>query len=264
MGRARCDGRFEAGARPRGGGVRPDVKQMEAADRRWRHPEGRTLLLPAVGLRAPDYLDLGYDIVSTGTSTTTGTGGTGGGLVCTPGATQECYSGPAGTKDQGICKPGQQTCSVDGSAFGPCEGQVLPTQEDCASPQDEDCNGLAPPCKGQFLWAKRFGDPQAGFLLRCRERVGSSWPAEHRIDRRFNAPSTSGWPLTTAGANDVFWAVLDGDGGYVRAARFGDQDGQAATGTLSSQNRLDPGGGVFWRARLREGGAGPAISFWLV
>jgi hypothetical protein len=68
----------------------------------------------------------------------------GGGPVCTPGATQSCYGGPPGTEGVGLCKAGAQTCNADGSSFGPCVGDVLPAPaEDCSTPDDDDCNGVA-------------------------------------------------------------------------------------------------------------------------
>ena len=63
--------------------------------------------------------------------------------ACTPKATQSCYSGPAGTSGVGICAAGTQTCLADGSAFGPCEKEVLPLFDDCSTPGDEDCDGTA-------------------------------------------------------------------------------------------------------------------------
>lgn len=91
-----------------------------------------------------------------------GAGGTGGAAtVCTPGETRECYTGPEGTKGQGICKPGQETCNADGSAFGACEGETLPKDEDCGTAMDENCDGLAPPCEGTCLWSKAFGDDKS-------------------------------------------------------------------------------------------------------
>ncbi len=72
-----------------------------------------------------------------------GAGGEGGGtMVCIPLATEACYSGASETQNIGNCKPGTRTCLADGSAFGACEGEVLPAAEDCMAIGDEDCNGL--------------------------------------------------------------------------------------------------------------------------
>ena len=80
---------------------------------------------------------------STSSTSSSGGGGTGGATPCNPGDTVDCYDGPAGTQNVGPCTGGTMTCLPDGSAFGPCVGQVLPAAEDCASPEDEDCDGLA-------------------------------------------------------------------------------------------------------------------------
>jgi len=62
------------------------------------------------------------------------------GCACTPGATQACYGGPAGTEGVGVCTGGVQTCGEDGQ-WGDCEGQALPTAEDVNTPVDDDCSG---------------------------------------------------------------------------------------------------------------------------
>lgn len=71
-----------------------------------------------------------------------GSGGTGGSTPCNPGETMPCYDGPAGTEGKGICVGGTATCDASGSGFGACVGQVLPGAEDCATPEDEDCDGV--------------------------------------------------------------------------------------------------------------------------
>jgi hypothetical protein len=58
---------------------------------------------------------------------------------CLPGTTRACYEGPAGTDGVGVCTAGVATCSDDGSGYGPCEGQTIPSTDDCATPSDESC-----------------------------------------------------------------------------------------------------------------------------
>ena len=82
-----------------------------------------------------------------GTSSSSGGGsggqGTGGGAAtCKPGEKQACYTGPFGTQGVGICQGGTATCAADGSAFGPCEGEVLPADETCNTAEDDDCDGM--------------------------------------------------------------------------------------------------------------------------
>ena len=68
-----------------------------------------------------------------------GTGGSGGTMMgCTNGATQPCYSGPAGTQGMGLCVGGTQTCAE--GKWGACTGEVLPATEACNG-TDDDCNG---------------------------------------------------------------------------------------------------------------------------
>jgi hypothetical protein len=66
-----------------------------------------------------------------------------GGAVCTPGEAVPCYGGPMGTENVGPCRGGTSTCNEEGSAFGPCEGEVAPVPEDCNTPADDDCDGEA-------------------------------------------------------------------------------------------------------------------------
>jgi hypothetical protein len=66
---------------------------------------------------------------------------------CTPGATQACYQGPAGTVGKGQCRAGVRVCRTDGT-FGACEGQVLPAPEVCNG-VDDDCNGQVDEGLGQ-------------------------------------------------------------------------------------------------------------------
>ncbi len=63
--------------------------------------------------------------------------------ACTGGETQPCYDGPVGTSGVGPCHGGTKTCAADGSAWGPCVGQVIPGSEggQCADSIDNDCNG---------------------------------------------------------------------------------------------------------------------------
>lgn len=67
--------------------------------------------------------------------------GTGQCVVCLPGDTQPCYTGPAGTEGVGVCRAGTMTCLEDGSGFGECSGEVLPSAETCNG-LDDDCDGL--------------------------------------------------------------------------------------------------------------------------
>lgn len=69
-------------------------------------------------------------------------GGGGAAPECIEGTVQACYDGPAGTKNVGICKGGARSCEK-GGVWGPCEGTVLPADERCDTPEDDDCDGTA-------------------------------------------------------------------------------------------------------------------------
>ena len=78
--------------------------------------------------------------------------------VCQPGARQACYGGPEGTRGVGVCTAGSQTCAADGTGFGACVGEVLPTVERCDA-ADNDCNGTV--------------DDVAGAGIACSAGVGA-------------------------------------------------------------------------------------------
>jgi hypothetical protein len=85
-----------------------------------------------------------------------GSGGSGGGLACSPGVKKACYEGPAGTENIGTCKGGEATCKPDGSGYGPCAGQVLPQPDLCSTAADEDCNGSPTPCQEDVSWCHGY------------------------------------------------------------------------------------------------------------
>ena len=139
------------------------------------------------------------------------------GCSCTPGATKPCYSGPAGTEGIGACLAGTQACLPDGSGYGVCTGEVLPSPENCQTAANEDCS-TGPEC-GAALWSKKLGaasDQQANAI--ARDAQGNSIVAG-----RFAGTFTfAGNPLASAGGYDVFVAKLDPTGAALWAHRFGD------------------------------------------
>jgi hypothetical protein len=66
-----------------------------------------------------------------------------GGGVCEPGAQAPCYRGPPGTLNLGVCRAGLMICNAEGTGYGPCAGEILPTTERCDTSADEDCNGIS-------------------------------------------------------------------------------------------------------------------------
>lgn len=62
-------------------------------------------------------------------------------VACTPNTIRACYDGPSGTAGVGICKSGTQSCGSDGSAWGPCNGQMTPASPICNG-LDNNCDGM--------------------------------------------------------------------------------------------------------------------------
>lgn len=83
------------------------------------------------------------------------------GCECTPGELSGCYSGPPFTVGIGTCKQGLRTCDALGH-WGPCEGEVVPTLEDCNTPFDESCDGAVnEPSAGCFCFFEELQSLQS-------------------------------------------------------------------------------------------------------
>lgn len=64
--------------------------------------------------------------------------------ACLVGATRVCYAGPTATRGVGICRDGQQRCvGTAPTAWGSCDGQVLPRPEVPNNGLDDNCDGVA-------------------------------------------------------------------------------------------------------------------------
>jgi hypothetical protein len=151
-------------------------------------------------------------------ATTSGTGGTGGGPICTGNQTMSCYSGPPGTEGKGICKPGTATCLPDGGAFGPCVGDMVPDPkgEDCTTPGDEDCDGIA--CSDPVLAELSDNSTYVDVTGIAVDTQGNIFFAGV-----FNGTATFGaTTLVTAGSGDYYLAKFDKTGTVQWAKRFGD------------------------------------------
>jgi hypothetical protein len=138
------------------------------------------------------------------------------GCACTPGTTETCYSGPAGTQSVGACKAGSHTCDPTGAAYGACIGEVLPAIEDCANPADEDCSGLA--C-AQTMWSKSAGD------LHYQSLTDAAVDGAGNIYITGNFEGTlhlGGQPLMSSGDRDIYVAKLDANGAHLWSKSFGD------------------------------------------
>jgi hypothetical protein len=78
-------------------------------------------------------------------------------IICNPGLTAACYSGPPGTLGVGTCVAGKRTCNEDGTGFGPCSGEIAADAPACSGPGSTDCQGTAA-CAIKTLWAAGFSE----------------------------------------------------------------------------------------------------------
>ncbi|WP_249039713.1 Kelch repeat-containing protein, partial [Archangium gephyra] len=104
--------------------------------------------------------------------------------VCLEGEERRCYEGPEGSDGVGLCAGGVQKCVARGTAWGACEGQVLPREEDCSKPGDEDCDGVACQCwPGQEEKCEYGGPAGTEGVGACRASMrtcndsGTEWEA---------------------------------------------------------------------------------------
>jgi len=185
----------------------------------------------------------------------------GSGCVCAPSATEPCYSGPSGTQGVGQCKAGTRTCNAQGTAWGACSGEVLPQAENCGTPQDEDCDGAAPPC-GSVYWAKRFGDSDLQFATSVAADPSGNVLVTGGL---YGSADFGGGMLTSAGDADVFAAKLSPQGDHLWSKRFGsncNQQNATAIATDAQGNvyvagyfdgAIDFGGGPLYGAPCASG-----------
>ncbi|MDI1475623.1 hypothetical protein [Polyangium sp. y55x31] len=163
----------------------------------------------------------GSEVGSSGGSS--GEGGSAGATSCEPNTTEACYGGPEGTEGVGVCQGGTRTCNAAGTAFGPCEGEVLPSQEDCATSEDEDCDGATPACGSDNLWSRRFGAAE-GLAL-----IAGAGGHPILVGRFPGTLSFGGNTFTSSGGYDAFVAKLDGASGeQLWSRRLGGAEDQAA------------------------------------
>ncbi|MGK3959901.1 SBBP repeat-containing protein [Sorangium sp. So ce118] len=101
-------------------------------------------------------------------------------------------------------------------------GEVLPEPEDCTSPQDEDCDGVASACTGGgHVWSIRAGDSSSQVPKKViADRFGTIFMVGHFYGTLSLDGSAS--PLTSAGNNDGFLARFSADGTAQWSKRFGD------------------------------------------
>lgn len=144
------------------------------------------------------------------------------GCTCLVGETEPCYSGPPETEGVGLCIGGTRACLADGSGWGPCEGEVSPAPEACASQDDEDCDG-----HDCVQWGLLFGDDTAQYVS---DAAVDSMGNTYVVGRFFGAIQLEGNTLVAAGGSDLFLAKFDASGHHVWSLQIGDngsEEGQS-------------------------------------
>ena len=205
---------------------------------------------------------------------------------CKPGESESCYDGPPGTVGTGICRSGVRSCALDGKGFEPCLGQVLPsTVEDCATPEDDDCDGAtACACEpgavescypgpagtegvGSCVSGSRACDPDgsgwgacAGGVLPAIEECDT--PADENCDGEAYCAGTYRWSARFGEDDEQLGLGLASDkhgnialtGRALGSISFGGAEPMNATGYDGIVAKFDPGGNLLWSRVL--GGAG--------
>ncbi|MBM4359205.1 MAG: nucleotide-binding protein [Deltaproteobacteria bacterium] len=174
----------------------------------------------------------------------------GDGCVCKPKSTFYCYDGDPKTENVGVCVGGTHTCNDDGTAFGPCIGQLLPQTENCSTTAvDEDCDGKTPLCGP--AWQLTAGDAKQQLV----NGVAIDASGNTFLVGLFEGSMKLGAiTLTSVGLSDAFVAKLDPMGTVQWAFRYGEGvDNQAAQAVA-----VDAQGNVFvtgyFRASINFGG----------
>lgn len=176
------------------------------------------------------------------------------GCVCEANAVEACYTGPQGTQGVGVCQAGTRVCDELGVSLGPCEDEVVPGAEDCASAVDEDCDGSTPACAATHLWSRRFGDAmqQSGWKVAVDGAGDVIVVGEFYGEIKIGASS-----IVSAGLGDVFVVKFKADGSHLWSRRFGDASNQGARDVAT-----DGAGNVFVTGLMRgsvDFGGGPIV-----
>ncbi|WP_437508898.1 hypothetical protein [Sorangium sp. So ce1099] len=166
---------------------------------------------------------------------TTGAGGDGT-APCKLGDARACYEGADETEGVGLCAAGTQRCGADG-AWGACEEQVLPGEEDCDRRGDEDCDGVG--CS-DVLWARM----SSGGDFRLATSVAIS-PRGDRIavaglysgTINFGPDAVTVLPEQVEGGG-IFLAVFDSEGDHVHSIALPRSGDNAVAVALDAESNV--------------------------
>jgi hypothetical protein len=142
---------------------------------------------------------------------------------CEPGSTRRCYSGPPGTEGAGVCTAGIATCNDEGTAYGPCSGEVVPAYESCATDDDENCDGRG--CLGvprQSVALGGAGEQRGSAIAAGPGAVVMTGSVSGALELGAEASDELG----RAGDLDCFLASFNGAGQLQWGRRFADAAGR--------------------------------------
>ncbi len=160
-------------------------------------------------------------------------------MACIPDTTEACYSGPAATLEVGVCIGGMHVCLPGGEGFGECGGEVVPSVENCLTPQDEACNGNDPAECPTLAdgWLKTYGALSGQYV----QALAVTNLGDIVVVGSFGDTIDFGnGPMASTGASDIFVAKLDSLGNAIWSKRFGDASSQSALAV-----GIDTMGGIY-------------------
>ncbi len=183
--------------------------------------------------------------------------------ACAPGSAAECYSGPSATKNVGACAAGTQACLADGTGFGACMGEVLPTEESCATPADEDCDGQTPPCPIAVVDLRVDNNRNGTIdLADPSEDAGeNTWDATHgavllaNIDDDAGTCAKTGTDAQLAACNDAADTIVNGNDDLLDLARITALPWPSANSAASGSVSVASPGSNYVRLFKKSGGA---------
>ncbi|AUX32230.1 MULTISPECIES: SBBP repeat-containing protein [Sorangium] len=167
--------------------------------------------------------------------------------TCTPDASEACYAGPPGTRNEGACREGTRTCGAEGT-WGACEGEILPAVERCDAAEDENCDGLE--C---IVWATAY------------EQTGNIYPMGIASDAEGNVFVSAAFfgtitiddaTFASADTTDVLLLKLSPAGDVLWARKFGDSSSDNPWG-LAIDSRGNPVLGGRTDSGATDFGGGP-------
>jgi hypothetical protein len=181
--------------------------------------------------------------------------------MCEPGTSEDCYAGPEPTANVGICQTGTHTCQTSGLGYGACEGESLPSIEECMTDLDENCDGVTPACAE--IWSVGFGSPVSQVMRAAMPdaegNIFGFGDFEGTVD--FGGPENL---EAVADKSDIVLVKLDHFGTPLWSKHWGDSSNQYATEMIvdAEGNPILIGriyGAVDFGTELTAGGAGDLL-----